>query len=146
MCFAGIKITSTNFTMKKSISLRREDKKIFIVRENVELDIISFHQFGIELQEMLKQGTDWLVIYDASKITIDMPGEVKLAMVEWLKDNETLLKNNVFSGVIIVPSLIAQMVVKAVFSIKKPSADYKVFSNRKNAYEWIAQQEVLIDK
>lgn len=127
--------------MKKGINVCCEGQNLMITREDIELDIITFHQFGIELQETLEGGTNLFAIYDASRVKNDLPGEVKLAMAQWIKDNELLIKNSVCYAVIIVPSFIAQMILKTVLSIRNLPIDYKVFKTETEALAWINKEK-----
>ena len=123
--------------MERGIHITKEGKVVNIIREVAELDIITFHQFGIELQDIFKANTELIVLYDATKVNSQLPGEVKLGMVQWIKDNESLIKRSVSIAAIIVPSFISRVTLKGILSVKNLPIEYKVFHNRKCALGWL---------
>ena len=78
--------------MDKGIKILREGHKIHVVRENVELSIEDFKEFGDDLKALLEGDTGFFLIYDATKTKKYIAGEVRIAMGQWLADHEYLLK------------------------------------------------------
>ena len=123
----------------RAIEIIKDGNKIIAKRRNVPFDLESFHKFEKVFTQLIKEGKDLFVIYDASETNTYSTGTVRKAMSQWLKRNDDLLQNNVGCGVIIVPSLLTQLTLETALLIN-PLFDYKIFTNNSKAQNWIKNE------
>jgi hypothetical protein len=95
----------------------------------------EFLDMQAKLTKFVQTHTDFVLIVDMSQMQF-MPSEHRIAQANWQKQSNPLFLKQRMSLAFCTPSIIAQMMLKGVLIINKPSVPYTVVSSIDKATEW----------
>lgn len=102
----------------------------------------SDQEFEAYLERMstyLNRGEKWVCIYDSTEMK-DSPLTHRQRQLEWLKENDALLRQRMIGTGFIVTSPVIRLAMSVINQLNKPPCPSSAVSNMKAALEWAAER------
>ncbi|MEL6535225.1 MAG: hypothetical protein AAFQ98_07440 [Bacteroidota bacterium] len=86
-----------------------------------------------ELEDLMSRQKQNVVILDGTRSKKFLPSPLRIRQADWIKENFEELRQKTPLNIYVVPSTIAQLMMKGVFLLTKNPSPYKVVKSRSAA-------------
>ncbi|MEM1136112.1 MAG: hypothetical protein AAGI07_09745 [Bacteroidota bacterium] len=100
----------------------------------------SFNQYLNMLSEVVKNGKNLYLIFDASYAPY-IPGELRKMQADWIKANQKIVLSSVIIAIYVIPNAIQRYVLNAIYLLQKPVVAYKIVSSFKAAINYLHKEQ-----
>ena len=99
----------------------------------------EFDAYIKDLTEDIHNLSGAVVVNDLSNAKY-LSSENRIKAGKVIKDNESVVKQNIVAIVYVMPSVVLNMLLKGIFAIKKPPVEVKIVKTRAEAMQWASSK------
>jgi hypothetical protein len=100
---------------------------------------VEFEEYLAKMSEYLRRGDKWIVIYESTEMK-DSPLVHRQRQLEWLKDNDALLRQWMVGTGFVITSPVIRLAMNVIHQLNKPPCPSHAASTMKAAMEWAAER------
>jgi hypothetical protein len=100
-------------------------------------------EFDVYLQTLssyLQRKEKYITLVDASQTTAAPPVEQRQKQVDWLHQNEAVLREYQVGTAYVITSPLIRLAMNVIYLLKPPASPYTVVSDLNDAYGWSADR------
>ena len=108
----------------------------------------EFDEYLMELTDYMRLHDQHIVIMDGTPCEKYLPADLRKRLANWMSEHFDELRARSPLYIYVVPSTIAQLMIKGVFLLTKSPVPYKVVDSKEKAYQlayayWAANQPAM---